>query len=213
MITMSGPSGAGKDTVIRRLVQADPNLIQWISTTTRPPRAYEVPGEHYYFVKPETFLGEVAKGNFLEHNPTYHGVMYGTRRAEVERHFMEGRDVISDINWVGVEQLRSSMGSQLFSICILPPSLEELENRFASRMKTSAEQREKIEKRLEKIRVDLNYLDEPDYVFTNADLAGSTQSDYDIVLFNDDLDTTVAEAYNAIQTYRRQLKEQADAAA
>ena len=187
LITVTGPSGTGKDAIIKKLVKMEPNLKRFVTSTTRQPRPDEVHGVNYYFLTREDFLAKLEEGAFAEHNANYHGNLYGTLKSEVEHNFDIGNHVISDINIDGVRAFREHYASQHFAIAILPPSRERLEMRLTQR---NPELAEEGRKRLAAMEGDFENMHNPDYVFTNPDMRGSTLRDYDAYFINDDLEVT-----------------------
>jgi len=125
LLVLSSPSGAGKTTITRALVQSDANLKISVSVTTRPKRAGEVDGQHYHFISRAAFDEMVAKGELLEHAVVF-GNCYGTPRAPVEAVLGAGGDIVSDIDWQGTQQLKSTVRGDLVSVFILPPSMAAL---------------------------------------------------------------------------------------
>ena len=199
LITVTGPSGTGKDAVISGLLAQDPKLRPFVTATTRPPRPGEEHGKSYYFLSREEFEKGVAEGQFIEHNPNYNGNMYGTPKWEVERLFAEGFDVISDINAIGVRLFEKALPDRLFKLLLLPPSRERLEQRLTKRNPDMAEEGRK---RLTQLEADIDNLHNPTYVFTNPDMEGTSYADYNAVLVNDVLDHTVSEAARLILAER-----------
>src|SRR4051812_14822762 len=108
MLVLSSPSGAGKTTLSRRLLQTDPDIVMSVSATTRPPRPNEVDGQDYFFVSPEKFDAMIQAGEFLEHANVF-GNKYGTPRAPVMAALKAGKDVLFDIDWQGTQQLRQQV--------------------------------------------------------------------------------------------------------
>ena len=137
LIVISGPSGVGKDTLIRRLLDLDPNLVYSVSGTTRQPRPGERPDENYTFLTREKFERLVKRGAFLEH-ANYNGNLYGTFRDRVERARNEGRDAVLKIDVQGAEQVRRLMPDAVF-IFVVAPSQKELEHRQEQRGSESPE--------------------------------------------------------------------------
>ncbi|MGH7776034.1 MAG: guanylate kinase [Candidatus Dormibacterales bacterium] len=131
LVVISGPSGVGKDTIVQRLLAADPNLRYSVSYTTRPPRDYEMEGAHYSFVARAEFERLLAAGEFLEH-AEYNGHLYGTSKARVEEAQAQGHDVILKIEVRGAEQVRGRRPDGLF-IFIRPPSMQDLLKRRVGR--------------------------------------------------------------------------------
>lgn len=137
LIVISGPSGVGKDTVIHRLLELDPNLVYSVSGTTRKPRPGEKPDENYTFLTRDEFEQLVHRGAFLEH-ATYNGQLYGTFRDRVERARDAGRDVVLKIEVQGAEQVRRLVPDAI-SIFVVAPSQEELDRRREQRGSESAQ--------------------------------------------------------------------------
>ena len=121
MLVLSSPSGAGKTTLSRRLLQSDPDIVMSVSATTRPPRPNEIDGQDYFFVTPEKFDSMVARGEFLEHALVF-GHKYGTPRAPVMKALEAGKDVLFDIDWQGTQQLKQQARDDLASVFVVPPS-------------------------------------------------------------------------------------------
>jgi len=167
LFVLSSPSGAGKTTLTRRLLESDAAVTLSISATTRPPRAGEVEGEHYFFVSDQQFGAMLAGEELLEH-ATVFGHRYGTPRAPVEAAIRAGRDVLFDVDWQGAQQLRASeLGQSVVAVFILPPSIAELERRLRGRGVDGAEV---IERRMAKARDEISHWAEYDYVLINDDL-------------------------------------------
>ncbi len=165
-IILSSPSGAGKSTMARRLMAWDDNLGFSVSATTRAPRANEVEGEHYFFRTREIFGQLVLDGEMLEHAEVF-GNHYGSPRAPVEAALSAGRDVIFDIDWQGGQQVRnSSLGRDVVSIFILPPSIAELERRLHERGQDAPDV---IGARMAKSESEISHWAEYDYVLVNDD--------------------------------------------
>lgn len=165
-IILSSPSGAGKSTMAQRLMAWDTTLSFSVSATTRPPRPGEVEGEHYYFTDREAFGQMVLDGEMLEHAEVFAN-HYGSPRAPVEAALSAGRDVIFDIDWQGGQQIRnSSLGRDIVSIFILPPSIAELERRLRGRGQDSDDV---IAGRMAKSESEISHWAEYDYVLVNDD--------------------------------------------
>jgi guanylate kinase len=167
MLVLSSPSGAGKTTIARRLIELEgPALAMSVSVTTRPRRPSEVEGVHYFFIDRERYDGLVAAGELLEHAEVYgHG--YGTPRAAVEQALVAGRDVLFDIDWQGAQQLREVAGEDMVSLFILPPSGAELERRLRRR---AQDPEAVVRNRLAQVAADVTHFAEYDYVLINTDL-------------------------------------------
>src|SRR4051812_30436619 len=132
MLVLSSPSGAGKTTLSRRLLEGDSAITMSVSATTRAARAGEADGTDYHFVSSSMFVGMVEGGGFLEHALVF-GHHYGTPKEPVMLALAKGRDVLFDIDWQGTQQLRQQAGDDLVSIFVLPPSHAELERRLCAR--------------------------------------------------------------------------------
>lgn len=166
MLVLSSPSGAGKSTLSRRLLDSDPAIALSVSATTRQPRSGEVEGRDYFFVSPSMFH-QMAEGNaFLEHALVF-GNHYGTPREPVMLALAEGKDVLFDIDWQGTQQLRQQAGDDLVSIFVLPPSHEELERRLRARAQDSEDV---VQARMSKANNEISHWAEYDYVVINDDL-------------------------------------------
>ncbi|GAB4266568.1 MAG: guanylate kinase [Pararhodobacter sp.] len=171
LIILSSPSGAGKSTLARRLMAWDPTLKFSVSATTRPPRPGETEGVEYYFKSKDDFAAMVEAGEMLEHAEVF-GNFYGTPKAPVEAAMAEGRDTLFDIDWQGGQQVRnSSLGKDVVSIFVLPPSIADLESRLRTRAQDSDEV---IAGRMAKSRDEISHWAEYDYVIINRDLDTAT---------------------------------------
>jgi guanylate kinase len=169
LLVLSSPSGAGKTTITRELVARDPALKISVSVTTRPRRAGEVDGQHYHFIARQRFDEMVAKGELLEHAVVF-GNCYGTPRAPVEAVLSAGGDIVSDIDWQGTQQLKSTVRGDLVSVFILPPTMAALEERLRMRAQDSEEV---VRARMAKSTDEMSHWPEYDYIIVNRDLAQS----------------------------------------
>jgi len=169
LLVLSSPSGAGKTTITRRLVERDGNLSISISATTRPPRANEADGKDYFFVSNARFDRMVREAALLEH-ATVFGNRYGTPRAPVEAALAAGRDIVSDIDWQGTQQLAQTVRGDLVAVFVLPPSMEALEERLRRRAQDSDEV---VRQRMAKSADEMSHWPEYDYVIVNRDLDAS----------------------------------------
>ncbi len=169
MLVLSSPSGAGKTSISRRLLERHPDLSLSVSVTTRAPRPGEVDGVHYHFVDRATFERMAATGDLLEHAEVF-GRHYGTPRAPVEAALADGRDVLFDIDWQGTQQLAENARDDLVAVFILPPSATELERRLRTRAQDSDEE---IARRMSKAAGEMSHWPEYDYVVVNADFETS----------------------------------------
>jgi guanylate kinase len=165
LIVISGPSGVGKDTLIRRLLELDKRLTYSVSGTTRQPRPGEKPGENYTFMTRNEFEEKVRQGAFLEH-ANYNGHLYGTFRDRVERARDHGRDVVLKIDVQGAEQVRRLMPDAVF-IFVVAPSQKELEHRQEQR---GSESPQDLASRREIAKHEMRYADQYEHVVTNDDV-------------------------------------------
>jgi guanylate kinase len=169
MLVLSSPSGAGKTTIARRLLAQEPELTMSVSVTTRARRPGEREGVDYRFVDQAAYEAMIEGGELLEHAVVYgHG--YGTPRRAVEAALAAGRDVLFDIDWQGAQQLRQVAGDDMVSLFILPPSTAELERRLRRRAQDPAEV---VQRRLDQVAEDVTHWAEYDYVLINRDLETS----------------------------------------
>jgi len=166
MLVLSSPSGAGKSTIARNLLKEDAALELSVSVTTRPRRPSEIDGVHYHFVSQRDF-DRLRDTDALLEWAEVHGNCYGTPREAAEQAMSDGRDMLFDIDWQGANQLVEKMSTDIVSIFILPPSMEELKSRLQRRAEDSAET---IEKRLANAREEIAHWQEYDYVVVNDDL-------------------------------------------
>jgi guanylate kinase len=172
MFVMSSPSGAGKTSLSRRLLELEPEFELSVSVTTRPPRPGETEGEHYHFVEPPRFRAMIDQGELLEHAEVY-GHLYGTPRRAVEDALARGRDVLFDIDWQGAQQLREAASDDVVGIFILPPNVAELERRLRIR---AQDPDEIVKFRLAQVAADVTHWAEYDYVLVNAAFDASLEA-------------------------------------
>ncbi|QDB99344.1 guanylate kinase [Mesorhizobium sp. 8] len=181
MLVLSSPSGAGKSTIARNLIESDQGFELSVSVTTRPRRGSEIDGIHYHFRSRRDF--EILRDNdeLLEWAEV-HGNFYATPREPAEKAMAEGRDMLFDIDWQGAKQLKEKMRGDIVSVFILPPSMAELK----ARLKRRAEDQEQvIETRLKNARTEIEHW-----------------TDYDFVVVNDDLDRAFAEVRSIVSAER-----------
>lgn len=181
MLVLSSPSGAGKSTISRNLLESDHAFELSISVTTRARRGSEIDGRHYHFRTQREFESMRDNDELLEWAEV-HGNFYATPRGPAERALSEGRDMLFDIDWQGAEQLREKMRADIVSIFILPPSMAELKGRLRRRAEDTDEV---IQARLSNARAEIEHW-----------------RDYDYIVINDDLDAAFAEV-QAIVTAER----------
>lgn len=166
LLVISSPSGAGKTTLSRRLLDRDPNITMSVSVTTRPPRPGEVDGRDYYFISKERFEAMRDAGELLESAEVF-GNCYGTPKGPVELSLAKGRDVLFDIDWQGTQQLAQAMQDDLVRVFILPPSVEALRDRLISR---AQDPMVVVAKRMAEASREISHWAEYDYVIVNDDL-------------------------------------------
>src|ERR1700752_1089470 len=166
MLVLSSPSGAGKTTLSRRLLDADPGVELSVSVTTRKQRPGEVDGRDYHFIDAARFEAMIKGGELLEWAQVF-GHRYGTPRAPVEAALVRGHDVLFDIDWQGTQQLREKARDDLVSVFLLPPSVPELERRLTTR---AQDHQDVIRTRMAKAFDEMSHWAEYDYVLINNDL-------------------------------------------
>ncbi|HET7021886.1 MAG TPA: guanylate kinase [Xanthobacteraceae bacterium] len=166
MLVLSSPSGAGKTTLSRKLLEADPGVQLSVSVTTRKQRPGEVDGRDYHFIDAARFEVMVKQGELLEWAQVF-GNRYGTPRAPVEAALANGRDVLFDVDWQGTKQLRKRADHGLVSIFVLPPSISALEQRLRRR---AQDPDDVIHARMATAADEMSHWDEYDYVVINTDI-------------------------------------------
>jgi guanylate kinase len=181
LLVLSSPSGAGKTTITRRLLERDPSLSLSVSVTTRPRRSSEIDGRDYHFIDQPAFDRMVERGELLEH-ATVFGHCYGTPRQPIDEAIAAGSDVVTDIDWQGTQQVSASLSGDLVTVFILPPSTAALEARLRTRAQDSDAV---VAQRMAKSSEEMSHW--PEYFY---------------VIVNDDLDASVAQA-QAIVTAER----------
>ena len=167
LIIFSAPSGAGKTTIVKHLLQRGFKLEFSISATSREARHTETHGKDYYFISAEEFLAKVENDEFLEWEEVYEGTSYGTLTSEVERIRAQGNNVIFDVDVVGGLNIKKYYGDEALAVFVQPPSVEELRNRLLGR---STDSKEKIAMRVAKAEHELSYASQFDVVITNDNL-------------------------------------------
>ncbi len=166
MFILSSPSGAGKTTIARRLLAEDANLRMSVSVTTRPMRDGEVESRDYYFTAQDDFRAMVDDDAFMEWAQVF-GNFYGTPRASIKAGLERGDDFLFDVDWQGAQQLSQRAGTDVVSVFLLPPSIEELERRLRDR---GTDDPDVIAGRMARARDEISHWDGYDYVVVNDDL-------------------------------------------
>lgn len=169
LLVLSSPSGAGKTTLAKRVLSADRNIGLSVSVTTRTPRPGEQEGADYYFRNEKQFLAQRDAGDLLEWAKVF-GNYYGTPRAPVEAAIASGRDLLFDIDWQGAQQLKEKLPQDLVRVFVLPPSAQVLENRLRGR---AADPPDVVAKRMAEAASEMSHWPEYDYVIVNGDLETS----------------------------------------
>jgi guanylate kinase len=172
LIIVSAPSGAGKTSVVKRLMEAGLGLEFSVSAASRPPRAGENDGKDYYFITAEEFRQKINKGELLEWQEVYKDQYYGTLKSEVERIWNQGNHVLFDVDVQGGMNLKKMYPDISLSIFIMPPSMKELEQRLRLR---STESEESLKKRLDKAGLEISFAYEFDRIIVNDILEDAVQ--------------------------------------
>lgn len=167
LIIFSAPSGAGKTTIVRSLLEQGLPLAFSVSATSRPSREGEQHGRDYWFLSSDEFKERIEKGDFLEWEEVYENQFYGTLRSEVDRLNAQGLHVLFDVDVVGGLNIKRQFAEKALAIFVMPPSVEELERRLKGR---SSESEESLRKRVEKAAHELTFSDRFDVVLVNDDL-------------------------------------------
>lgn len=178
VLIFSAPSGSGKTTIVRHLLERYPTLEFSISATSRAPRGEERNGVDYYFMSNDDFAQRAAQDEFIEWEEVYAGTCYGTLRAEIERIWDRGNVVVFDVDVKGGVNLKRLFGEQALSIFIMPPSIESLRERLVGRATDSPEQ---IERRVAKAAHEIEFAPQFDQVIVNDDLSLAQTQARDIV--------------------------------
>lgn len=181
LIIFSAPSGSGKTTIVRRIMQTIPGLEFSISATSRAPRGTEQHGHDYYFLSAEEFDKAISEEQFVEWEEVYAGTKYGTLKSEMERIWAEGHTILFDVDVKGGVRLKKIFGEQALSVFVMPPSIEELRNRLVGRATDSPE---KIEQRIAKAAEEIGYAPQ-----------------FDKTVVNDDLEKAVAEVESIVKEF------------
>jgi guanylate kinase len=172
LLILSSPSGAGKTTLSRAILERDAGIELSVSVTTRPPRPGEVDGEDYTFIEEPAFQRMIDEGSLLEHARVF-GNYYGTPRDAVERAVAAGRDVLFDVDWQGTQQLKENAREDVASIFVLPPSMAALEDRLRRRAQDSDDE---VARRMSEAEAEMSHWAEYDYVIVNREVEESVQA-------------------------------------
>jgi guanylate kinase len=171
LLVLSSPSGAGKTTLARRLIDADPGISMSVSVTTRKPRPGEVDGRDYRFIDGAAFQRMIDDNQLLEWARVFDN-LYGTPRLPVEAAIAAGQDVLFDIDWQGGQQLSEKMKHDVVRVFVLPPSAASLEQRLRARAQDAEEV---VRRRMDQAAAEISHWPEYDYVIVNSDLATSME--------------------------------------
>ena len=178
MFIIEAPSGTGKTSVIKKLMALDSNLKFSVSVTTRQPRDGERDGVDYYYISDEKYNALLAQDAFYEHVDSQYGSRYGTLRSEVDSFINVGQDVVFDMDWVGLRQMKQKAPEDVVSIYLLPPSVKEVRRRLEAR---NTDSMETINKRMHLLRDKMSHWNEYDYVVVNADVAQTVETIKEII--------------------------------
>lgn len=181
LIIFSAPSGAGKTTIVKQLLERELNLEFSISATSRAPRPNELHGRDYYFISENEFKTRVSAGEFLEWEEVYNGICYGTLKSEVDRICNQGKNVIFDVDVVGGLNIKKHFGNRALAIFVQPPSVEELRVRLQNRQ---TETEEKIAMRIAKAEYEMTFAPQ-----------------FDVIVVNHNLETAVNEAEKLVRNF------------
>jgi len=178
LIIFSAPSGSGKTTILKELINMDLHLAFSISATSRKQRKDEVEGKDYYFYSPAQFKKGIEDNLFLEWEEVYENQYYGTLYSEIDRLFALKKNIVFDVDVLGGLNLKRNFKEKALAVFIKPPSIEELRNRL---LKRGTETEESLRKRLEKANYELSFINHFDQVIVNDDLEQSIKQSYQII--------------------------------
>lgn len=181
MFIFTAPSGAGKTTLVKHLLAKYDNLGFSVSATTRSKREHEVDGKDYYFLTVKDFKAKVANGDFIEWEEVYHDQYYGTLKSEVDRIWDLGQHLVFDIDVRGAKNIKNLYPEVCMSVFVRPPSIDTLVDRLINR---NTETEESLQKRISKVRKEMEY-----------------ENSFDIVLVNDTLEIALVEAEHIVETF------------
>ena len=181
LIIFSAPSGSGKSTIISHLLKIFPNFEFSISATSRKPRGNEKHCVDYYYLSPDEFRERIENKEFIEHEEVYKDLYYGTLFSEIDRISEQGNNIVFDVDVKGGLNIKKQFGERALSLFIAPPSLEELHKRLKNR---GTETPEMVDLRMSRAEYELSFADE-----------------FDVIIINDSLEKSVAEAKNIIEKF------------
>ncbi len=181
VVIFSAPSGAGKTTIVKRILSGIRNLEFSVSATSRMPREGEVNGKDYYFLDADDFRKRISEGAFLEWEEVYANSFYGTLKSEPQRIWDGGKHVIFDVDVMGGINIKKIFGPQALSLFIMPPSIEVLKERLTNR---GTESPQSLQKRLDKASLEMSYAKQ-----------------FDRIIVNDNLETAVEEAFSLVRGF------------
>ena len=167
VVIFSAPSGSGKTTIVRHILDLHPEMEFSVSATSRPPRRQEQDGVDYYFLSPRAFKARIRADKFVEYEEVYEGRFYGTLKSEVDRIWAKGHVIIFDVDVKGGISLKNYFGDQALSVFIQAPDVEELRRRLVARGTDSPEA---IDERVAKAAEEMTYAPRFDYILINDDL-------------------------------------------
>ena len=166
LIVISSPSGAGKTTIVKKLLSKNSSTCLSVSLTTRNPRPNEIDGVDYKFISKNLFKKKISKNLFLEYAKVF-GNFYGTVKSDIKKKIDQGKNILLDIDWQGARQVKRKLAEDTITIFILPPSLKELEKRLKKR----GENNYFVKKRMSSARAEIKHWKEYDYVLINDNLS------------------------------------------
>ena len=187
IIVISSPSGAGKTSVCRKILDNDNSIGLSISDTTREARDNEIDGKDYNFINEEQFKYRIKKGDYIEYARVF-GNYYGSLYSNISSYFENGMDVLFDIDWQGADQLRKSNYKNILTIFIVPPSKEAIYDRLKIRAKTSGDDEGSINNRMKAFETEMSH-----------------KEDYDFIVINENLDICAQKIIQIIEEYRKKL--------
>jgi guanylate kinase len=181
LIVFTAPSGAGKTTIVKHLLNTFNELAFSVSATTRSKREHEIEGKDYYFLSQSEFLSRIESGKFAEWEEVYSGQYYGTLKSEISRLHQEGKSIVFDIDVQGAQSLKTVYGHNCLTVFVKPPSLEALLIRLKGRKTETADS---LQRRIDKASLELTY-----------------ESQFDTIILNDDLPRALAEAEQKVKQF------------